>query len=100
MSLFQCENCGCIENTAVSCQGVKGFAEKFFNWDGIEDRKGKLLCSECAPTKNSDMTPTEFGKWHGRFTKKYLPFGEWETSRDGNLKHKITGEEDYTNHVI
>jgi len=46
MSLFQCEHCGCVENTAVARQGFKMINDWFdwFDWAGIEGRKGKLLC--------------------------------------------------------
>ena len=32
MSLFQCQVCGCCENTALSGQGCDGFVEDFYNW--------------------------------------------------------------------
>lgn len=51
MSLFVCEECRCVENTALS-----GFWLR-----NTEGRKGKALCSECDP---------EIGKWHGRFPKR------------------------------
>lgn len=86
MSLFQCQNCGCKENTALACQGCDGYAETFFDWTGIEDRRGKKLCSVCAPTKYSDGKPTEFGVWHGKFERVFLPMGEYRTGRDGNLE--------------
>ena len=87
MSLFQCENCGAIENTALASQGIgkHDFFIELFDWTGIEDRKGKLLCSECCPTKYSDGRPTEFGKWHGKFTRKIEALGKYKTGRDGNL---------------
>lgn len=47
MSLFVCDQCNCIENTA--CCG--------YWWRG----DGKKLCSECDP---------QFKKWHGRFPKR------------------------------
>lgn len=99
MSLFQCENCGCVENTALSCQGIKPVA-KWFNWDGIEDRRGLLLCSACAPTLDSDKAKTEFGEWHGQFERVYLPKGMFRTADNGNLEHVETGEQDYRKHVI
>jgi hypothetical protein len=43
MSLFRCEECGCVENTAIGCY-----------WG-----KDKKLCSECGR-----------GKWHGQFEKR------------------------------
>jgi hypothetical protein len=93
MSLFQCEICGCAENTALACQGCRGYAETFFDWTGIEDRKGKLLCSQHAPSKYSDGKPTEYGQWHGRFTQRYLPMGMYKTNQRGNLSHIETGLE-------
>jgi len=100
MSLYQCEECGCIENTAMACQGMKGYAEKFFDWKGFEDRKGKLLCSACGPTKYADGNPTEYGKWHDQFKRRYLPLGEFETCRVGNLRHKVTGDTEYSKYLI
>ena len=46
MSLFQCEKCGCLENTALC---------------GYWFRKGKALCSKCDPN---------IGKWHGAFKRR------------------------------
>ena len=100
MSLFQCGVCGCVENTALSCQGCDGFAVKWFKWDGIEDRKGKKLCSACAPTMYSDGKPTGYGAWHGRFPRRFLPMDMFHTSPTGNLAHNKTGDEDYHKHVI
>jgi hypothetical protein len=100
VSLFQCEECGCIENTACACQGFKGFQEDWFDWSGIEDRKGKLLCSACGPAKFRDGEPTEYGKWHGEFKRKYLPLGLFKTSKNGNLEHKETGDTEYVNYLL
>lgn len=50
MSLFECSNCHCIENTAC-CN----------YWSLVHLEKKPPLCSECDPA---------IGKWHGRFTKK------------------------------
>ena len=98
MSLFQCENCGCVENTAVSMQGFK-YTPDWFCWDYNPKLKGKLLCSACGPAKHSDGTESEFGQWHDVFDRKYLPMGMFKTNRVGNLVHIETGEEDYTMHV-
>jgi len=94
MSLFQCEVCGCCENTALSGQGCQGFPEKFYDWSGIEDRKGKKLCSEHAPTCFRDGSLTKFGKWHGQFTQRYYPMGEFKTGNNGNLEHIATGDQE------
>lgn len=98
MSLFQCQHCGCVENTALSSQGFT--RTDFFEWTGIEDRKGKKLCSVCAPTKYSDGSPTEFGKWHDRFSRTFLPLGMFRTNDKGNLAHIETGDEDYRKYAI
>lgn len=100
MSLFQCEQCGCRENTALACQGCDGYAVEFFDWQGFEDRKGKKLCSACAPTKCVDGTPTEFGKWHDQFDRVFLPMGMFRTARNGNLEHVANGDQDFRKYAV
>ena len=68
MSLFQCDNCGAMDNTAL--------ADYYYEGD-------KKLCSECA-----------FGTWHGKFRKIYLPKDEFRTDGKGNLEHIKTGRTD------
>ena len=51
MSLFKCEECGCVENTATSRYW-------FRNHDGAI---GRALCSECDPN---------IGRWHRVFPKR------------------------------
>ncbi len=100
MSLYQCERCGCCENTALACQGCDGHAETFFDWAGFEDRRGKKLCSACAPTKLTDGTPSELGEWHGVFPRVFLPLGMFRMNREGNLAHIETGETDYRKYAL
>jgi hypothetical protein len=100
MSLFQCEECGCCENTALSGQGCSGYAERFYSWAGLEERKGKKLCSACAPTKYSDGTPTEFGVWHDQFDRVYLPKGMFVTDKCGDLAHKDTRDTDFRKYAV
>jgi len=95
MSLFQCEECGCRENTAVSCQGFKSMAH-LFSWRGIEHRKGKMLCCVCGPTEYKNGKRTKYGVWHGRFPRMFLPKGEFHTNNQGNLTHTKTGNSFYT----
>lgn len=95
MSLFQCQHCGCCENTALAHQGFSGYAVEFFDWNGFEDRKGLKLCSACGPTRYADGAPTDAGKWHDRFDRVFLPKGEFRTNRVGNLEHIATGREDF-----
>lgn len=99
MSLFQCDVCGCRENTALSCQGFKFLAE-CFDWSYAPERKGKRLCSACGPVRHSDGTPTEYGKWHGQFDRVFLPHGMFTTNRVGNLAHIETGDENYRAYAI
>lgn len=99
MSLFQCENCGCAENTALSCQGIKG-VEDWFSWKGIEERRGMLLCSACAPTHYVQGLTTGLGAWHNEFKRRYLPKGMFQTARNGCLEHIKTGEQDYKKYEI
>lgn len=78
MSLFQCYECGCRENTATSnfwlrVEGV---------WRGLQSQPW-MLCSACDPS---------IGEWHGEFERLLLPKGEFVTNAQGNLAHKDTGE--------
>lgn len=100
MSLFQCQICGCCENTACAGQGCKGYPETFYDWAGLEDRKGKMLCSACAPLKYRDGTPTKFGRWHGKFPRTFLPMGQFHTNQGGNLQHTATGSENFRSFAI
>lgn len=93
MSLYQCENCGCMENTALGLYWSRN-RENLFDWTSIEDRAGKALCSACGPKQFRNGSETEFGKWHGQFERIFLPMGKFETNSQGNLQHKITGSTD------
>lgn len=79
MSLFQCEKCGCCENTALC-----------WYWER-KVKKQELLCSACDPT---------IGEWHGEFDRTYLPHGEFETNSKGDLAHKKTGETDFKKYAL
>lgn len=79
MSLYQCQKCGAVENTALGhyhSRGTSWLPEK------------RALCSECGPTEFSDGTPTEYGKWHGRFEKKCYPLDSLYTDSEGNVRRK------------
>lgn len=97
MSLFQCENCGCCENTALTNQGYPGgHTADCFDWSYAPEFKGKQLCSACSPAKYSDGTTSrKGGKWHGQFDRVFLPKGEFFTNKRGNLEQSATGSEDY-----
>lgn len=100
MSLFQCEVCGCCENTALACQGFKHI-EECFDWSYAPEREGKRICSACGPVQYAKGEgPTEFGKWHGQFERVFLPLGMFVTNRVGNLAHKDTGDENFRAYAI
>jgi hypothetical protein len=87
-----------MENTAPGMQPKT--PERWFDWTGIEDRKGKHLCSVCGPTKYRSGEPTEYGVWHGLFPRYFLPMGEFRTNRVGNLEHIKTGSTDWKPFVL
>ena len=82
MSIFRCEKCGAIENTAMS-----NYWEQRYPFGGGEQKP--KLCCECDP---------EIGKWHGCFPKesaKGLMLGEdgFLYDKEQKVKHtKIVGE--------
>ena len=71
MSVFKCEKCGCAENTALGWYwSRRSLADEVDLSDVGEEFRGKALCSECAPTRYKDGTPTGFThRWHGKFPK-------------------------------
>lgn len=75
MSLYQCQKCGCKENTAVG-----------HYWRVPESEQ---CCSFCAT-----------GKWHGHFPRVMLPKGMFITNSVGNLQHKETGDTDLSKYIL
>ena len=71
MSLFVCDKCGCVDNTALGRYWSK---DDPLLWG--EDNLGLALCTECAPTTFADGSPVnprimaDYGKWHNKFPKK------------------------------
>ena len=61
MSLFKCEQCDVIENTAL-CGMV-------FDDSRPISHQRVLICSECNP---------KIGTWHGHFPKVYYDDKKWE----------------------
>jgi hypothetical protein len=80
MSLYQCEECGCIENTACGWYHYRKHSDPKYG-----DRK---LCSVCGPTKFDDGGSTELGEWHGRFKREFHELGTMETDEVGNVRPK------------
>ena len=90
MGLFQCERCGCAENTACGV-GMFYHAPSSFDWSFAPELKGKRLCSVCGPVRLAGGQPTiTEGKWHGLFPRMFLPMGMYVTDNQGNLVHRDT----------
>lgn len=70
MPLFQCAQCGCVENTALGD----------FWWRRDHD-KLPPLCSGCSPT---------IGKWHGQFPQEQ-PGDSYYTDAEGFLQETTDG---------
>ena len=88
MSLFQCYECGCRENTATCnfWSRMDGAGQ----WRGVPAQPW-MLCSACDP---------DIGKWHDQFPRLYLPKGMFVTNERGNLAHRETGDENVKAYAI
>lgn len=84
MSLFQCEQCGCCENTALS------------NYAWRKYKGMPALCSGC----DKDESIGAKGQWHGCFEQVFLPLGMFVTDSKGNLAHKETGDTNFRKYAI
>ena len=89
MSIFQCDKCGCSDNTACG----NNYHTRYNNekWFGI--KKGLKLCTACTPSHTLDgqLVDERSGKWHNEWQRVFLPKGEFFTNQEGNLEHKETG---------
>lgn len=94
MSLYQCEQCGCVENTAVG----------FYHGSDMDiyppEVRGKKLCSVCGPTHFASGEPIlrynegpAFGQWHGKFNRVFFTLGSLYTNENGNVARKRDGVE-------
>jgi hypothetical protein len=81
-------------------QGFRMFQDSY-DWTGIEDRKGKKLCSACGPSKYFDEPgATGGGAWHGVFPRVFLPLGKFKTASNGNLEHIETGDQNFRKYAL
>jgi len=102
MPLFQCDNCGCLENTALTDCTISYMKIFIKNIEEVEKYKKELglkkdeefgnYCSACCPLGDK--------KWHGEFSRIFLPKGEFETAPNGNLRHKKTLDEDVERYAL
>jgi len=65
MSYFQCDKCGCVEDTALC------------HYWSARVRQTSTLCSACDPT---------IAKWHGQFPRE--PARDWISDKRGLLFSK------------
>jgi len=65
MPLFVCDECGCVDNTALGHYWTRG---KY-------GTPKEALCTECMPEEyDKGLKGSRYGKWHDRFPKeKYVP---------------------------
>lgn len=74
MSIFQCDGCGCAENTALTT----GRWGPHFSPDKAVAKglsPAGRYCSQCWD-----------GKWHGKFPQNFYPKGTMRTNAVGNLE--------------
>ena len=90
MSLYQCEKCGCVENSAKGHYHCRS-SERMWSKEYLN----KLLCSACGPTQYKSGEKTEYGKWHGIFRRRYFPLGSLYTEKLGNVR--FIGNDKHTN---
>lgn len=88
MSIYQCEECGCIENSALGhyhCRGQGMYRDK--------TKDPKKLCSACGPVefKSGEIDPGH-GKWHDRFKRRFFPKNSLYTDNEGNVRVIATKE--------
>ncbi len=68
MSLYICDKCHAIENTALGWYWSRRNNQRML---GPEYPKDMALCSECCPATFADGSPLkDGGKWHEVFPKK------------------------------
>ena len=69
MSIFRCDKCGCIENTATSMYWIRPVDKETNKFTG------PALCSECDPVSESGMVGFQRSLlmvWFWRVTDSYM----------------------------
>ena len=90
MSLYQCEKCGCVENTACGHYWSAIFGREMFSDYQNGTNEKMLLCSACGPLKFKNGESTDFGKWHGIFRQRFFELNSLYTDGSGNVRFKGT----------
>lgn len=101
MVIYQCENCGCVEESTRGNLHTWHLPE-MYSWANIEYRRGMKLCSACSPIYYADGKRNVIitGRWHDAFERIYLPLGMFTTGADGSLVHKETGDKNYMHYRV
>lgn len=88
MSIYQCDSCGCAENTALGWYHPRTSVRL-----NKPEEIGRKLCSACALTEYpSGESRKKFnGTWHCKFKRTFLPKGEFFTNEQGDLEHIKSG---------
>ena len=63
---FQCVICGCIDDTAHAPVAA------YFDWNYSPARNGRRICTACGPGRGG-----EYGQWHGKFDREFVPKGKF-----------------------
>ena len=71
---FQCVICGCIDDTAYAPVAADA---KYFDWSYAPARNGRRICTACGPSRYSDGSHSEYGRWHGKFDREFVPRGKF-----------------------
>lgn len=88
MSIFQCDECGCADNTATGWYNSKN-SKRICPVEIL----GKALCCVCAPTKykSGELIKKFNNTWHNKFKRHFLPMNSFFINSVGNLEHIDTG---------
>lgn len=83
MAIFQCDECGCAEDTAygwLHCSLLVDVTKP--------EQLGTRVCSACAPSKWPIGNAIEgFGVWHDKFPRVYYPHGKFKKTKAYKEKH-------------
>ncbi len=83
MSLYICDRCHTIENTALGMFNRTSAHKRWFG-DAIEE--GEKLCSACTPALFADGSPNrKGGTWHNEFHRE-LATPEWIEAQSEGFK--------------
>lgn len=88
MSIYVCDRCHTIENSAL---GMFNRARAHKRWFGDAIQEGEKLCSSCAPSHFVDGSPNrKGGKWHDAFNRE-LATPDWIHAQGDGFKMTAGG---------